>query len=262
MKKVRKVLIIAGFDPSCGAGIVLDTKVVRALGEFAASVITCLTVQTTERVYDAKTIDPDFFEYQLQRIIEDIEPDSVKIGLLGSEEIAKVVLRNIRRYNLKNIVCDPVLKSTSGFEFGEDRFVEFLKSEFLKVCSVITPNKTEAEVIFDMKIENFGEDILNSIQQKMNKMGIKSCVLKGGHVDGYLAEDVLITQTEIYRVSAKKKGSTDNIHGTGCAFSSAFATFLAKGYNMYDTLKQTKDFVSNLIHNSIKIGKGRLVLNP
>ncbi|WPX09148.1 bifunctional hydroxymethylpyrimidine kinase/phosphomethylpyrimidine kinase [Anaerocellum danielii] len=259
---MKKVLIIAGFDPSGGAGIVLDTKVVRALGEFAVSTITSLTVQTTERVYDALPIDPHFFEYQLQKIVEDIEPDSVKIGLLGSEEIARAVLRNIKKYNLKNIVCDPVLKSTSGFEFGKDKFVEFLKSEFFKVCSVITPNKTEAEAIFDLKIENFEGDILSSIQEKMNKMGIKSCVLKGGHVDGHLAEDILITQTKIYRVSAKKKGSTDNIHGTGCAFSSAFATFLAKGYNMYDALKQTKDFVSNLIYNSIKIGKGRLVLNP
>jgi len=262
MKKLKKVLIIAGFDPSSGAGILLDTKVVRALGEFAVSTITCLTVQTTERVYDALPIDPDFFEYQLQKIVEDIKPDSVKIGLLGSEEIARAVLRNIKKYNLKNIVCDPVLKSTSGFEFGKDKFVEFLKSEFLKVCSVITPNKSEAEVIFDMKIENFGEDILNSIQEKMNKMGIKSCILKGGHVDGQLAEDILVTQTEIYRVSAKKKGLPDDIHGTGCAFSTAFATFLAKGYNMYDALKQTKDFVSNLIYSSVKIGKGRLVLNP
>ncbi|WAM34053.1 bifunctional hydroxymethylpyrimidine kinase/phosphomethylpyrimidine kinase [Caldicellulosiruptor morganii] len=259
---MKKVLIIAGFDPSGGAGIVLDTKVVRSLGEYAASLITCLTVQTTERVYGALPIDPDFFEYQFGKLVEDIKPDSVKIGLLGSEDIARAVLKNIKRYNLKNIVCDPVLKSTSGFEFGKDEFVEFLKSEFFKVCSVITPNKQEAEAIFDLKIENFEGDILSSIQEKMNKMGIKLCVLKGGHLDSYLAEDVLITQKSIYKVASRRKGSTDSIHGTGCAFSSAFATFLAKGYNMYGALKQTKNFVSNLIHSSIKVGKGRLVLNP
>ncbi|ADQ03847.1 Phosphomethylpyrimidine kinase [Caldicellulosiruptor owensensis OL] len=259
---MKKVLIIAGFDPSGGAGVLLDTKVVRALGEFAVSTITCLTVQTTERVYDAKSIDPDFFEYQLQKVVEDIKPDSVKIGLLGSSEIAVVVLKNLKRYNLKNIVCDPVLKSTSGFEFCKSEFIEFLKYDFFKVCDVITPNKNEAEVIFDVEIKNFDEDVLSCIQERIKRMGIKSCILKGGHLDSELAEDILVTQTEIYRVSAKKKGLPDDIHGTGCAFSSAFATFIAKGYNMYDALKQTKDFMTGLINASVKIGKGRLILNP
>jgi len=261
-RKMKKVLIIAGFDPSAGAGVLLDIKVVRALNGYAASVVTSLTVQDTQRVYDLKPIDPHFFEYQLQKVVEDIKPDSVKIGLLGSSEIAVVLLRNLKKYSLKNIVCDPVLKSTSGFEFCKSEFVEFLKYDFFKACDVITPNKNEAELIFDVEIKNFDEDVLSCVQERMKRMGIKSCILKGGHLDGELAEDVLITQNEIYRVSAIKKGLPDEIHGTGCAFSSAFATFLAKGYNMYDALKQTKDFMTGLINASVKIGNGRLVLNP
>ncbi|ADQ07978.1 phosphomethylpyrimidine kinase [Caldicellulosiruptor hydrothermalis 108] len=259
---MKKVLIIAGFDPSGGAGVLLDAKVVRALNGYATSVVTSLTVQDTQRVYDLKPIDPHFFEYQLQKVVEDIKPDSVKIGLLGSSEIAVVVLRNLKRYNLKNIVCDPVLRSTSGFEFCKSEFIEFLKYEFFKACDVITPNKNEAEVIFDVEIKNFDEDVLSSIQERMKKMGIRSCILKGGHLDGELAEDVLITKSGIFRVYAKKQGFTDDIHGTGCAFSTAFATFLAKGYNMYDALKSTKEYVSNLIYKSIKIGNGKLILNP
>ena len=261
-RKMKKVLIIAGFDPSAGAGVLLDLKVVRALNGYAASVVTSLTVQDTQRVYDAKSIDPDFFEYQLQKVVEDIKPDSVKVGLLGSSEIAVVVLKNLKRYNLKNIVCDPVLKSTSGFEFCKSEFIEFLKYDFFKACDVITPNKNEAEVIFDVEIKNFDEDVLSCIQERIKRMGIKSCILKGGHLDGKLAEDILITQNEIYRVSAIKKGLPDDIHGTGCAFSSAFATFIAKGYNMYDALKSTKEYVSNLIYKSTKIGNGKLILNP
>ncbi|ADQ47087.1 phosphomethylpyrimidine kinase [Caldicellulosiruptor kronotskyensis 2002] len=259
---MKKVLIIAGFDPSGGAGVLLDVKVVRALNGYATSVVTSLTVQDTQRVYDLKPIDPHFFEYQLQKVVEDIKPDSVKIGLLGSSEIAVVVLRNLKRYNLKNVVCDPVLKSTSGFEFCKSEFIEFLKYEFFKACDVITPNKNEAEVIFDVEIKNFDVDVLSCVQERMKKMGIKSCILKGGHLDGKLAEDVLITQSGIFRVHAKKQGFTDNIHGTGCAFSTAFATFLAKGYNMYDTLISTKEYVSNLIYKSTKIGSGKLILNP
>lgn len=259
---MKKILVIAGFDPSGGAGVILDTKVVRALGEFAVSAITSLTVQTTERVWATLPTDPHFFEYQLQKLVEDIKPDSVKIGLLGSLEVAEAVAKILRKYGLENIVCDPVLRSTSGFEFCKSEFIEFLKYEFFKICDVITPNKNEAEVIFDIAIKNFDEDTLFCIQEKMKKMGIKSCVLKGGHLDGEVAEDVLITQDDIFKVHSKKQGETDNIHGTGCAFSSAFATFLAKGYNMYDTLKQTKNFISNLIQNSVKVGKGKFVLNP
>lgn len=202
---MKKVLIIAGFDPSGGAGVLLDVKVVRALNGYATSVVTSLTVQDTQRVYDLKPIDPHFFEYQLQKVVEDIKPDSVKIGLLGSSEIAVVVLRNLKRYNLKNVVCDPVLKSTSGFEFCKSEFIEFLKYEFFKACDVITPNKNEAEVIFDVEIKNFDVDVLSCVQERMKKMGIKSCILKGGHLDGKLAEDVLITQSGIFRVHAKNK---------------------------------------------------------
>lgn len=261
-RKMKKVLIIAGFDPSGGAGVLLDIKVVRALNSYAASVVTSLTVQDTQRVYAILPIDPHFFEYQLQKVVEDVKPDSLKIGLLGSVEIAKSVVKILGKYHLKNIVCDPVLRSTSGFEFCKSEFIEFLKCEFFRICDVITPNKNEAEIIFDVEIKNFDEDVLRSIQEKIKKMGIKSCILKGGHLDGEFAEDVLITQNDIFKVHTKKKGSTDNIHGTGCAFSSAFATFLAKGYNMYDALKQTKNFVSSLIYSSIKVGKGRLILNP
>ncbi|BCS82107.1 bifunctional hydroxymethylpyrimidine kinase/phosphomethylpyrimidine kinase [Anaerocellum diazotrophicum] len=259
---MKKVLIIAGFDPSGGAGVLLDVKVVRALNSYATSVVTSLTVQDTQRVYDLKPIDPHFFEYQLQKVVEDIKPDSVKIGLLGSSEIAVVVLRNLKRYNLKKVVCDPVLKSTSGFEFCKSEFIEFLKYEFFKACDVITPNKNEAEVIFDVEIKNFDEDVLSCVQERMKKMGIKSCILKGGHLPGEVAEDVLITHNDIFKVHAKKQGFTDSIHGTGCAFSTAFATFLAKGYNMYDALISTKEYVSNLIYKSTKIGNGKLILNP
>lgn len=261
-RKMKKVLIIAGFDPSGGAGVLLDVKVVRALNSYAASVVTSLTVQDTQRVYDLKPIDPHFFEYQLQKVVEDIKPDSLKIGLLGSLEIAKAVVKILGKYDLENVVCDPVLRSTSGFEFCKSEFVEFLKYDFFKACDVITPNKNEAEVIFDVEIKDFDEDVLSSIQEKMKKMGIKSCILKGGHLPGEVAEDVLITHNDIFKVHAKKQGFTDSIHGTGCAFSTAFATFLAKGYNMYDALKSTKEYVSDLINKSTKLGSGKLILNP
>lgn len=259
---MKKVLIIAGFDPSSGAGISLDLKVIRALDEYGVGVITALTVQNTIGVYDIKCTDPDFFEYQLSKLLDDVRPHAMKVGLLGDIDIAKVVLKSIKEYSIKNVVCDPILKSTSGFGFVDDDFANFLKAEFFKACDFITPNKEEAKAIFGFEIDEFSDVSLQKIKIEMKKMGIKGCILKGGHMDKEVAEDILIAEDGFFKVCSKRFGATDDIHGTGCAFSSAFATFLAKGYNMNEALIKTKDLMIDLINNAIKVGAGKLILNP
>ncbi|MFN6992006.1 MAG: bifunctional hydroxymethylpyrimidine kinase/phosphomethylpyrimidine kinase [Fervidobacterium sp.] len=266
ISKVPKVLVIAGFDPSSGAGISLDIKVLRSIGCYSIVAITSLTIQNTSKVYNSQSVDPIFFEDQFRMIVEDVGKEdikSVKIGLIGDLKIAQVLKSLLEEYKLKNVVFDPVLISTSGYNFTKNELFQFLKHEFLKVCDVITPNKIEAERIFEIVIpEDISDETVLKILEKMKKLGIKNCIVKGGHFLKNIAEDVLITEEETVRLSSKKMNLADEVHGTGCLFSSALAGYLAQNVQLRKAFKLTKIFVTKQIKQTLKIGNGKFVLNP
>src|SRR5215472_16838413 len=140
LKKPKVVLTIAGFDPSSGAGITADLKTFAAHGLYGVACITALTVQTTQAVLRSEPVRPELVRETLKTLVEDTPPAAVKIGMLGSAEIAASVAEFLRTNRLPNVVVDPVLRSTSGADLLEEAGVRLIREELLSIADVITPN--------------------------------------------------------------------------------------------------------------------------
>lgn len=145
--KQKTVLTIAGSDPSGGAGIQADLKTMEAFDVYGMSVITALTAQNTLGVSAVMNVEPAFVEKQLEAVLSDIQPDAVKIGMLPDRKIMEVVCKTVDKYKIKNVVLDPVLRSTSGTELSRNIDLEYMIKELFKRCSLITPNIPEVEKI-------------------------------------------------------------------------------------------------------------------
>lgn len=262
MKKYPTILSIAGSDCSGGAGIQADLKTISALGGYAATAITAITVQNTTGVRAIHPIPPAFVRGQIEAVMEDIRPDAVKIGMINDIEIVKVIAACLRKYQPAHVVFDPVMVSTSGHKLIEDDAIETLTGLLMPLSSVITPNLREAEVLTGQSINNVEK--MKSAAIKLLKYGCGAVLLKGGHLEGGLMCDVLqITGESTPHLFTSTKIESKNTHGTGCTLSSAIATFLALGYTMPQAVEHAKCYVTGGIEagKDIHIGEGHGPLN-
>lgn len=246
MKTYNRVLTIAGSDSGGGAGIQADLKAISAMGCFAASAITAVTVQNTIGVQAVHPIPLDILEGQIDAVLSDIGADAVKIGMLHSAEVVELVAEKIGKYGIRNVVLDPVMVSTSGHRLIENDAVEVLKRRLLPLARVITPNIPEAEILAGCSIS--GEQDFDSIARRLSDNGTVSVLLKAGHLNGdelvdyfYNAEDASMTLLPSRRVH------TANTHGTGCTLSSAFAASLAKGEDLTTAARSAKGYIQQAI---------------
>lgn len=254
---MKKILTIAGSDCSGGAGIQADLKTITAHKMYGMSAITALTAQNTTGVYGVLEISPEFVGQQLDCIFNDIYPDAIKIGMVSSVEIIKVIAKKLIEYKAKNIVVDPVMFSTSGHALISKDAMNTLISELLPLGDVITPNISEAEGLCGFKIEN-KEDMLRSAEV-ISKM-LKGCVLiKGGHLADS-ADDLLYSEGKTIWFKGEKINNP-NTHGTGCTLSSAIACNLAKGFEMEQSVKNAKAYITGALKADLNLGKGRGPLN-
>ena len=159
--RMKTALTVAGSDCSGGAGIQADIKTMTMNGVYAMSAITALTAQNTTGVRAIQNSTSEFLKQQIDAVFEDIFPDAVKIGMVSSAELIKVIAERLKYYNAKNIVVDPVMVATSGSRLLSGDAVETLKSELLPLATVITPNIPEAEVLSEIKIQS-QEDMINA----------------------------------------------------------------------------------------------------
>lgn len=249
---MKKVLSIAGSDCSGGAGVQADLKTFSAHGVFGMSVIASVVAENTSRVIDIQDITPDMIGKQIDAVFEDIEVDAVKIGMLGNPDCMRAVAEKIKQYKPPCVVIDPVMYAKNGCPLMEPSSVEALIKVIIPLADVLTPNIPEAEKIADMKI-NSVED-MEEAAQKIYGMGCKAVVVKGGHASGN-ALDILFDGDKIYYFDCARI-ATQNTHGTGCTFSSAVASCLAKGMSVYEAVKCAKDYVTVAIKHSLAIGKG------
>ena len=249
---MRTALTIAGSDSSGGAGIQADIKTMMAHHVFGMSAITALTAQNTTGVIDIMEVTPKFLEEELQCIFTDIYPDAVKIGMVSSAELMEVIARNLKKYNAKKIVVDPVMVATSGAKLMEDTAIATLKRTLLPMADLLTPNIPEAEKIADMQISTVSD--MEAAARKIYAMGCKAIVVKGGHHIGN-AVDVLFNGENFYHFETSRI-DTKNTHGTGCTFSSAIASQLAKGKSVPLAVESAKAYVTMAIEHSLAIGKG------
>ena len=262
MKKYPCVLSIAGSDCSGGAGIQADLKAISALGGYAATAITAITVQNTMGVRAIHAVPPVYVRGQIEVVMEDIRPEAVKIGMINDVEIVKVIAFCLRKYQPRFVVFDPVMVSTSGHKLIEDDAIRALTRELMPLASLITPNLSEAEVLTGHPIRTVEE--MKDAAPELLKFGCGAVLLKGGHLEGGKMCDVLqIAGEKEPHLFTSDKIESKNTHGTGCTLSSAIATLLALGYELPQAVERAKAYVTGGIHagKDVHIGEGHGPLN-
>lgn len=250
---LKTALTIAGSDCSGGAGIQADLKTFQANMVFGMSVITAVTVQNTKGVTNVQNIDPEIVKGQIEVLFEDINIDAVKIGMLSNCEIIEAVRQGLSNKNLEFIVLDPVMISKSGFLLIAEDAVEKMKKELFPISFIVTPNIHEASKITGKKIENLKD--MEKAAKSIFELGPLNVLVKGGHLKGNDSTDVLYDGNKFYYFNGKKF-ETKNTHGTGCTLSSAIAANLAKGETIFQSVKNSKEYITGAIENSISLGRG------
>jgi len=251
-------LSVAGFDNSGGAGILADIRTFKHFGVYGVAVVTALAVQNTQKVYEVFPAPLHVVKKQLEVLFEDLPVKGAKIGMLANEKIAKEVYETLKYKELEFIVLDPVLRSKSGRELLSREGVEFLKNEFLKIVDLVTPNVHEAEVLCETELKTL-EDI-KECAKKIYSLGAKSVLIKGGHLEGEFATDVLFDGKNFYEFRATKvKGKTPR--GTGCVYSSAILANYLKHKDLIKAVEISKGFITQAIKNSKKLGKGYEIMD-
>ncbi|MBE7011410.1 MAG: bifunctional hydroxymethylpyrimidine kinase/phosphomethylpyrimidine kinase [Ruminococcaceae bacterium] len=249
---MKTALTIAGSDSSGGAGIQADIKTMTMNGVYAMSVITALTAQNTLGVKAIRETDPEFLEEQIDAVFEDIFPDSVKIGMVATAELVRVIADRLKFYGAKNIVIDPVMVATSGSSLIKNDAVKTLCEELLPLATLVTPNIPEAEIMSGFKISS-EEDMLKAAKYIGDRYGC-NVLLKGGHNIND-ANDLLYEAGKLIWFDGRRIDNP-NTHGTGCTLSSAIASNLAKGFNLSDSVKYAKEYISAALSKGLDLGSG------
>ena len=216
------------------------------------SAITALTAQNTTGVTGIMEVSPEFLEQQLDAVITDIRPDAVKIGMVSSEELIKMISKKLKEYHLENIVVDPVMVATSGSRLISETAIDTLKTQLLPMATVITPNIPEAEVLAEIEIRS--EDDMVEAAKKIHEMYHCAVLCKGGHSLND-ANDLLYQDGETTWFHGKRINNP-NTHGTGCTLSRAIASNLAKGYSLEESIHRAKEYISGALEAMLDLGKG------
>lgn len=255
--KIKTALTIAGSDCSGGAGIQADLKTMLANGVYGMSAITALTAQNTTGVTAVSEVAPEFLGQQIDAVFTDIFPDAVKVGMTANDRLIEVIAERLIFYKARNIVVDPVMIATSGARLISEIAVTALKEKLLPLATVVTPNIPEAEVLSGMKLSDKKD--MEKAADLINKTYGCAVLLKGGHsindANDLLYENGEITWFEGMRIN------NPNTHGTGCTLSSAIASNLAKGYDLRQSVKLAKEYISGALSAMLDLGKGSGPLN-
>jgi hydroxymethylpyrimidine/phosphomethylpyrimidine kinase len=261
-EKPTVVLTIAGFDPSCGAGVTADIKTIAAHGCYGVACITALTVQSTAGVRRVETVDPGLVTDTLQELATDMEIAAVHIGMLGSAKVVKAVADFLGQRpgkagagKLPNIVLDPILESSSGADLLDAAGTKLMIEKLIPLADVITPNVDEAAVLTGLKVKDVDE--MRAAAARLREMGSVAVVITGGHLEK--AVDLLSFTTkrgveeEVFRAERQRSNST---HGTGCAFATAIACHLALDRGLAEAVLLAKTYVTAAIAAGHALGRG------
>jgi hydroxymethylpyrimidine/phosphomethylpyrimidine kinase len=256
-------LSIAGLDPSGGAGIIADVKTFRAFDCYATAAVTSITFQNTTGVFGAEHQSGASVRRQIEAVVDDLDVSAIKIGMLPTQELVETVADILRERELPNIVIDPVIRSTSGYELIDKAAVRILIDELFPLATLVTPNIPEAEQITGVAIES--EEDIHDAAAILREMGARNVLIKGGHLHNAQcrmqnaefreAVDHLFVGDEHFAFSAEYI-ETSSTHGTGCVLSSAIAANLALGIALSESVTAAKEFVTNAIRTAPKIGHG------
>lgn len=248
-----KALTIAGSDSGGGAGIQADLKTFAALKVYGTSVITSVTAQNSQGVQGRYDIPAHFVAKQMDSVLGDIGAHAVKTGMLANAEIVSAVAAKLKEYGVSRLVVDPVLVAKSGhFLLGPEGW-EGLKKELFPLALVVTPNIDEAEALTGLSIQ--GEKDMVEAARRIQDWGPKFVIVKGGHLAGEEAVDILFDGKEVLRFSSPRL-LTSNIHGTGCTFAAAITALLAKGWEVPEAVEKAKEYLRQAMTAGRPVGAG------
>lgn len=261
---MRTALTIAGSDSSGGAGIQGDLKTFAALGIYGTSAITAITAQNTTGILSMEPVAADLVIAQIEAIAADIELHAVKMGMLANAAIVEAVAAAIEELDLPNVIVDPVLGSTSGTPLLDRDGIQMLISNLLPHARVVTPNIPEAEALSGCRI-NSGEHAREAAR-RIQALGPSAVVITGGHAPKTsdrrsTVVDLLFDGHEFVEFSTERIDNP-NTHGTGCAFASALAAYLARGEALPQAVEKAQRFVAGAIQQGITIGKDKAGVGP
>jgi len=256
---VGRVLIIAGSDSGGGAGIQADIKSSSALGAYASTAITALTAQNTLGVHGVLPVPVEFIEQQINAVLRDIGADCIKTGMLHDASVIETVTCALHREAGDiPVVVDPVMVAKGGAALLQKEAVSILRSRLLPRATLLTPNIPEAEALVGREMR--GEDDMEELAKALLDLGPNAVLLKGGHMDGAVVRDILVTENQT-RCYENSRIDTLHTHGTGCSLASSVAAGIANGLPIEAAVEQAQWFLHKAIETAPKIGGGHGPIN-
>lgn len=256
---MAKALSIAGSDSGGGAGIQQDLKTFQALGVWGMTAVTAITVQNTTGVSGVVEVPPETVAAQIAAVASDIGVDAAKTGMLASAPIIEAVARAVRDHEIDRLVVDPVFISKHGDALLRADAVEALRTEVIPLALVVTPNAHEAGELAGIEVRTRDDQV--EAARVILGLGARAVLVKGGHLEGAEAVDVLATAHGVVQIGGPRF-ETPNTHGTGCMLSAAIAAGLAKGLGLEPAVREAKRFVTGAIEHALALGKGIGPVNP
>ena len=250
---------IAGSDSGGGAGIQADIKVFAAHGVYGTSVITAVTAQNTRGITSVYNIPAKIIAQQLNAVLSDFNISAIKTGMLPSSAIIESVVKGLEKQQVKNLVVDPVMVSSSGFKLMSRNAITVMKKKLFPLALLVTPNIPEAEILANMNIHST-EDVQEAAKRIM-EFGCRNVLIKGGHSEFAPATDILYDGKMFHQFKAQLI-RTRHTHGTGCVYSAAITAHLAKGEQLAAAIRKSKKYITQAIEQGLALGHGNGPVNP
>jgi hydroxymethylpyrimidine/phosphomethylpyrimidine kinase len=259
-RAVPNVLTIAGVDPSGGAGVLADVKAISALSAYACAVIAALTAQNTRAVTGVFAVPAAFVREQIDTLFADVRIDAVKVGMLGASPVIRVVADGLLHWKPQHVVLDPVMVAKSGDALLAKESVGALVEALVPCATVLTPNLPEAGVLLGERAPESLKEMRRAaerLRERMSHSGSRWVMLKGGHLPGGEAIDVLTDGDRMIELAAKRI-DTKNTHGTGCTLSAAIAALLPVSPDVPTAMRGAKDYLVAALEaaDRLDVGKG------
>jgi hydroxymethylpyrimidine/phosphomethylpyrimidine kinase len=251
---LARVLIVAGSDSGGGAGIQADIKTVTALGGYAMTAITAVTIQDTTGVHGVHPIPLDVIEKQISAVLADLGADAIKTGMLGDKKTVERVAKALREAaEASPLVVDPVMVAKGGAALLKDDAVAAVRKHLVPLAALVTPNAPEAERLTGVTVDD--EDSQVAAGRALIDAGAEAALVKGGHLPGDIVRDVLVTEGDVH-VFEGRRIETTSTHGTGCTLASAIATGLGQGYGLRAATERALGYVREAIRHAPGLGSG------
>jgi hydroxymethylpyrimidine kinase / phosphomethylpyrimidine kinase / thiamine-phosphate diphosphorylase len=256
---LKVALSIAGSDSSAGAGVQADLKTFSALGVYGCTAITAITAQNTRKIAKVFEIPANIVRAQVKAVMSDLSPNAVKVGMVYNTEIIDVIGSLLSKTDTP-VVLDPILAAGTGYNLLQESALEPFVKRLIPLCTLVTPNRMEAEKLSGVKIRKVGDAI--EAAKKIRALGAHNVILKGGHLGGDVVTDILLEKNgKVTKMSNQRIGVKET-HGSGCNFSAAATSYIARGFSISEVCVRANEYVHSALMSAIQVGRGLHVTNP